>query len=92
VRFVQVFNGAYTMGEGLGNLDGHKQIAEEYLGHGAILDRPTAALIADLKQRGLPEYALVVFRSEFGHRPTFQKGASGRGHNPRGFTAFLAGA
>nr|WP_164100869.1 DUF1501 domain-containing protein [Candidatus Laterigemmans baculatus] len=92
VRFVQLFNGAYAMGEGVGNWDGHKQIADQYPGHAEILDQPTAALIRDLKQRGLLERTLVIFCTEFGRMPTFQKGASGRDHNPEGFTAFLAGA
>ncbi len=92
VRFVQLFNGAYAMGEGVGNWDGHKQIARQYPGHAEILDQPTAALIRDLKQRGLLEETLVVFCTEFGRMPTFQKGASGRDHNPSGFTVFLAGA
>jgi uncharacterized protein (DUF1501 family) len=92
VRFVQLFNGAYAMGEGVGNWDGHKQIAQQYPGHAEILDQPTAALIRDLKQRGLLKETLVVFCTEFGRMPTFQKGASGRDHNPAGFTCFLAGA
>jgi hypothetical protein len=92
VRFVQVFNGAYAMGEGIGNWDGHKKIYEQYSLHGPILDQPAAALIADLKQRGLLADTLVVFCTEFGRMPTFQKGASGRDHNPQGFTAWLAGA
>jgi hypothetical protein len=49
-------------------------------------------LIRDLKQRGLLADTLVVWCTEFGRMPTFQKGASGRDHNPAGFTAFLAGA
>src|SRR5262249_41556901 len=53
VRFVQVFNGAYAMGEGVGNWDGHRQLKADYDRHGPILDRPAAALLADLKQRGL---------------------------------------
>jgi uncharacterized protein (DUF1501 family) len=92
VRFVQLFNGAYAMGEGVGNWDGHKSIADQYPGHAEILDQPTAALLADLKQRGMLEDTLVVWCTEFGRMPTFQKGASGRDHNPAGFSAFLAGA
>lgn len=92
VRFVQLFNGAYAMGEGVGNWDGHKKIDAQYPGHAEILDQPTAALIADMKRRGLLEQTLVVFCTEFGRMPTFQKGASGRDHNPHGFTAFLTGA
>jgi hypothetical protein len=92
VRFVQLFNGAYAMGEGVGNWDGHKQLKKDYDVHGPILDQPAAALIQDLKQRGLLEETLVVLCTEFGRMPTFQMGASGRDHNPRGFTAILAGA
>ena len=92
VRFVQVFNGAYAMGEGVGNWDGHKLLHEQYGVHGPILDQPAAALVRDMKQRGLLEDTLVVFCTEFGRMPTFQKGASGRDHNPKGFTAWLAGA
>lgn len=92
VRFVQLFNGAYAMGEGVGNWDGHRKLKEQYDTHGAILDRPAAALIRDLKRRGLLEETLVVFCTEFGRMPVFQKGASGRDHNPHGFTCMLAGA
>ena len=93
VRFVQLFNGAYqTGGEGVSNWDGHKQLHEQYSKHGPVLDQPTAALLRDLKQRGLLKDTLVVWCTEFGRMPTFQAGASGRDHNPSGFTAWLAGA
>jgi hypothetical protein len=92
VRFVQLFNGAYAMGEGVGNWDGHKQLKTDYDVHGPILDQPAAALIRDLKQRGLLEETLVVLCTEFGRMPTFQANTAGRDHNPKGFTAILAGA
>ena len=92
VRFVQLFNGAYAMGEGVGNWDGHKKLYEQYQIHGPILDQPAAALLKDMKQRGLLEDTLFVWMTEFGRMPTFQKGASGRDHNPYGFTVWLAGA
>ena len=92
VRFVQLFNGAYAMGEGVGNWDGHKTIANQYPAHAAILDQPCAALLRDLKSRGLLSDTLVAFVTEFGRMPTFQKGANGRDHNPKGFTIWLAGA
>ncbi|MGH7171420.1 MAG: DUF1501 domain-containing protein, partial [Gemmataceae bacterium] len=92
VRFVQVFNGAYAMGEGVGNWDGHKQLKKDYDRHGPILDRPVAALLKDLKSRGLLDDTLIVWSTEFGRMPTFQKGAKGRDHNPKGFTVWLAGA
>ncbi len=93
VRFVQLFNGAYqTGGEGVSNWDGHKELFKQYSVHGPVLDKPTAGLLADLKQRGLLEDTLVVWCTEFGRMPTFQKGAQGRDHNPSGFTCWLAGA
>jgi uncharacterized protein (DUF1501 family) len=92
VRFVQLFNGSYAMGEGVGNWDGHRKLREQYDIHGPILDQPAAALVRDLKQRGLLDDTLVVWTTEFGRMPTFQKGASGRDHNPDGFTVWLTGA
>lgn len=91
VRFVQLFNGAYASGGKL-NWDGHHALKEQYDVHAAILDQPAAALIRDLKQRGLLENTLVVWCTEFGRMPFFQKGAKGRDHNPDGFTCWLAGA
>ena len=92
VRFVQLFNGAYAMGEGVGNWDGHKTLKAQYSAHAPILDQPCAALLKDLKARGLLDETLVVWLTEFGRMPFFQKGASGRDHNPKGFTVWLAGA
>jgi len=92
VRFVQLFNGSYAMGEGVGNWDGHKSIVSQYAVHAPILDQPAAALLKDLKARGLLKDTLVAFVTEFGRMPTFQKGANGRDHNPKGFTVWLAGA
>ncbi len=92
VRFVQLFNGAYAMGEGVGNWDGHRKIREQYQVHAPILDQPAAALIRDMKSRGLLDETLVLWVTEFGRMPTFQKGAEGRDHNPKGFTVWLTGA
>lgn len=80
------------MGEGVGNWDGHKKIADQYPGHAEVLDQPLSALLTDLKRRGMMEETLVVWVTEFGRMPTFQKGANGRDHNPAGFTAWLSGA
>lgn len=91
VRFVQLFNGAYASGGKL-NWDGHSALREQYDEHGRIMDQPTAALIRDLRQRGLLDDTLVVWCTEFGRMPMFQKGAKGRDHNPNGFTAVLTGA
>jgi hypothetical protein len=92
VRFVTLFNGAFAMGEGVLNWDGHRRIESDYSRHGPILDQPAAALLVDLKTRGLLDDTLVVWTTEFGRMPTFQKGTAGRDHNPKGFTAWLAGA
>ena len=92
VRFVQLFNGAYAMGEGVGNWDGHKMLKAQYDIHAPILDQPCAALLKDMKARGLLDHTLVVWVTEFGRMPTFQKGANGRDHNPHGFTVWLTGA
>jgi hypothetical protein len=92
VRFVQLFNGAYAMGEGVGNWDGHKTLKQQYSVHAPILDEPCAALLKDMKARGLMDQTLVVWVTEFGRMPTFQKGANGRDHNPHGFTVWMTGA
>jgi len=91
VRFVQLFNGAYASAGEL-NWDGHNKLKEQYDRHGAIMDQPVAALVRDLSQRGLLEDTLVVWCTEFGRMPMFQKGALGRDHNPDGFTCWLTGA
>ena len=92
VRFVQLFNGAYAMGEGVGNWDGHRALEKQYNIHAPILDQPVAALVTDMRARGLLDDTLIVFTSEFGRMPTFQQGASGRDHNPSGFTVWMTGA
>ncbi|MBI1840921.1 MAG: DUF1501 domain-containing protein [Verrucomicrobia bacterium] len=91
VRFVQLFNGAYASAGEL-NWDGHGKLKEQYTRHGDIMDQPVAALVRDLHQRGLLQETLVVWCTEFGRMPMFQKGAQGRDHNPDGFTCWLAGA
>ena len=91
VRFVQLFNGAYASGGEL-NWDGHSKLREQYDRHAMILDQPAAALIRDLRARGMLDDTLVVWCTEFGRMPFFQKGAQGRDHNPDGFTCWLTGA
>jgi len=91
VRFVQLFNGAYASAGKL-NWDGHNALKEQYDIHAEILDQPAAALIRDLKQRGLLQDTLVVWCTEFGRMPFFQKGSRGRDHNPDGFTCWMTGA
>ncbi len=93
VRFVQLYCGACASAvDGLLNWDAHKTLKADYERHAAILDQPTAALLKDLKRRGLLEDTLVLWTTEFGRMPTHQTGAEGRDHNPFGFTAWMAGA
>jgi hypothetical protein len=92
VRFVTLYNGAFAMGEGNLNWDAHRRLKSDYDRHGPILDKPLAGLLKDLKARGLLDETLVLWTTEFGRMPTFQKGTEGRDHNPKGFTAWMAGA
>ena len=54
------------------------------------MDRPVAALLTDLEERGLLESTLVMWTGEFGRTPVMQ-GNRGRDHNPYGFSAWMAG-
>ena len=91
VRFVQLFNGAYAMGEGVGNWDGRKTLKEQYRVHAPILDQPCAALLKDLKARGLLGHTLVVWLTDFGRTPKVNA-ASGRDHWAGAGFAIMAGA
>ena len=55
------------------------------------VDQPTAALIRDLKQRGLLDHTLVIWGGEFGRTPMVQGGSDGRDHHPNAFTMWFAG-
>lgn len=92
VRCVQLFNGGH-FGAPRVNWDGHEDLLGNHNKNAAILDQPTAALLKDLKQRGLLDSTLVVFQTEFGRLPISEGlGEGGRDHNPEGYTTFLAGA
>jgi hypothetical protein len=96
VRFVQVYSGGPIAGSPRVSWDAHENVRENH-GHEAIrIDRPVAALIRDLKQRGMLEDTLVIFTTEFGRTPFAQSAASvvgpGRDHNRYGFSCWLAGA
>ena len=92
VRFVQIFNGG-AFGSPRINWDGHENLKENHDTQAATMDRPVAALIQDLKQRGMLEDTLLVWATEFGRGPATQGlNASGRDHHPTAFTCFLAGA
>ena len=87
VRFVQVWSGH---GGGAGNWDNHGDIPKE-LGAAALsMDQPAAALLADLKARGLLADTLLVWTTEFGRMP-FSQGSVGRDHNGGTFVSWFAG-
>ena len=93
VRVVQLFNGSDPSGgNGITNWDSHSDILKTHAMQAEIMDQPTAALIADLKQSGMLEHTLVVWCTEFGRMPFLQANGTGRDHNPAAFTCFLAGA
>ena len=93
VRVVQLFNGSDPSGgNGITNWDSHANILKTHAMQAEIMDQPTAALIADLKQRGLLEHTLVVWATEFGRMPFLQANGTGRDHNPDAFTCFMTGA
>ncbi|MFO0891662.1 MAG: DUF1501 domain-containing protein [Isosphaeraceae bacterium] len=71
--------------------DHHNNLHSGLVDRCRSVDQPTAALLADLAQRGLLDETLVLFGSEFGRQPTAQ-GADGRDHNITGYSMWLAGA
>ena len=87
VRFVQVYSGG---NQGPTAWDAHGNLKENHDRQCAQTDQPIAALLTDLKQRGLLDTTLVVWGGEFGRLPTHQ-GSDGRDHNSFGFTMWLAG-
>lgn len=88
VRFVQVWSGA---GGPSNNWDNHTSIIRELPPMAQATDQPIAALLQDLKQRGLLEDTLVVWSTEFGRQP-FSQGSEGRDHNGGTGIGWLAGA
>jgi hypothetical protein len=86
VRFIQVWSGAGQPWDNHDNLEKqHKKLAEDW-------DKPIAAFLLDLKQRGLFDSTLVLWGGEFGRTPVAEMpGLSGRDHNHYGFTCWLAG-
>lgn len=93
VRYVNLYCASRASGvDGLLNWDAHKTLKADYDRHAPIFDQPTAALISDLKQRGLMKDTLVLWTTEFGRMPTHQAGTTGRDHNPDAFTCWMMGA
>ncbi|GDX92207.1 hypothetical protein LBMAG46_22140 [Planctomycetia bacterium] len=89
VRFVQIYSGGAHNDD---NWDAHTDMEANHNLHAAETDRPMAALIQDLQERGLLQDTLIVWGGEFGRQPTaeYAKG-SGRDHNSYGFTVWMAG-
>jgi uncharacterized protein (DUF1501 family) len=85
VRFIQV-----THSDSEVQWDQHSNLYKGHSKNAAEVDRPIAALLKDLKSRGLLEDTLVLWGGEFGRTPTAQ-GKDGRDHNPHGYTMWLAG-
>jgi hypothetical protein len=89
VRFVQLYSGGT---ENQKSWDGHIDIEGNHRGFAEEVDQPIAALLTDLKQRGMLDETLVVCGGEFGRLPVAQFGAKpGRDHNPNAFTTWFAG-
>lgn len=89
VRFIQVYSGGAHNDD---NWDAHGDLVENHTRHAGETDQPIAALLKDLKQRGLLEDTLVVWGGEFGRQPTAEyEIGTGRDHNSYGFTMWCAG-
>jgi len=89
VRFVQIWSGADN-GHPRRNWDSHEDVERDHGIMAAEMDRPAAALLVDLKRRGMLDDTIVLWTTEFGRMPCSQ-GGKGRDHNPFGFTNWLAG-
>jgi hypothetical protein len=82
VRFVQIFHEAW---------DQHGNLTKDLKKNCQDTDRPCAALVKDLKDRGMLDDTLVIWGGEFGRTPMVQGGDDGRDHHPNCFTMWLAG-
>jgi hypothetical protein len=89
VRFIQVYSGGAHNDD---NWDAHTDIMKNHNKHAGDTDKPVAALLKDLKRRGLLDSTIVVWGGEFGRQPTAEYAqGTGRDHNSYGFTMWLAG-
>lgn len=88
-RFVQIWSGADNAFPRR-NWDSHEDLKKDHGEMAASMDQPAAALLMDLKQRGMLEDTLVYWTTEFGRMPCSQ-GNAGRDHNPFAFTSWVAG-
>lgn len=94
VRFVQMFSGG-SFGSPRINWDGHEDVRRNHSREAGRMDQPVAALLRDLKQRGMLQDTLVLCTSEFGRTPFAQSSefviGAGRDHNMYGFSIWMAG-
>ncbi len=88
-RFVQVWSGADNAFPRR-NWDSHEDIEKDHGEMAASMDKPAAALLKDLKSRGMLDDTIVIWTTEFGRMPCSQ-GSAGRDHNPFTFTSWVAG-
>ncbi len=88
-RFVQVWSGADNA-HPRRNWDSHEDLKKDHGEMAASMDQPAAALLKDLKSRGMLDDTIVIWTTEFGRMPCSQ-GSAGRDHNPFTFTSWLAG-
>jgi len=82
VRFVQLYHEAW---------DQHTDLVKDITKNAHDTDKASAALIQDLKQRGMLDHTLVIWGGEFGRTPMVQGGMDGRDHHPNAFTMWMAG-
>jgi hypothetical protein len=82
VRFVQIFHESW---------DQHGNLTKDIKNNCQVTDRASAALVKDLKDRGLLEDTIVIWGGEFGRTPMVQGGDDGRDHHPSGFSYWVAG-
>jgi hypothetical protein len=87
VRFIEL---TIPMVDGFQRWDAHGNLKSNHGNNARAVDQPIAALLADLKARGLLDSTLVVFAGEFGRTP-FAQGSDGRDHNEYGFSIWMAG-
>jgi hypothetical protein len=96
VRFVQLYSGGPIAGSPRASWDAHESVKQNHGHEAGRIDKPVAALLRDLKERGMLKDTLVLFTTEFGRTPFAQSDANkvgpGRDHNRYGFSCWLAGA
>jgi hypothetical protein len=96
VGFVQIYSGGPIAGSPRASWDAHENVKQNHGVEAERIDQPVAALLRDLRQRGMLDETVVLFTTEFGRTPFAQSAADvvgpGRDHNRYGFSCWLAGA